>query len=69
MGKLETLTPQEAAEVLRRHGMKISPDVLRLGLQQGVYPFGVYIAGNKSPIYQIFTKQFMEWISERECDV
>ena len=66
MGKIETLTPQEATEILRRYGMRISPDVLRLGLQQGVYPFGVYIAGNGSPIYQIFRKQFNEWISERE---
>lgn len=36
-----TMTPQGAAEYLRASGMSISPDTLRRGIEQGVYPFGL----------------------------
>lgn len=64
---IRTMTPQEAAEVLRQHGMRISPDTLRYGLEQGVYPFGLCIQCDKQPVYQIFAKLLYQWIAER-CD-
>lgn len=62
---IETLTVQEATELLRSNGMKTSVDTLGRGLQQGVYPFGIYIQGKKGPIYQIFKVQFDRWVQER----
>lgn len=69
MGVIETLTPQEATEVLRKHGMKLSPDTLRHGLEQGLYPFGLCIQCDKQPVYQIFAKLFYRWIAERTTEV
>lgn len=66
MGVIETMTPQEATEVLRNHGMRMSPDTLRYGLEQGLYPFGICIQCDKQPVYQIFRRLFYEWIAERE---
>lgn len=63
---IETLTAQEATELLRSYGMKISLETMRNGLQQGVYPFGIYIQNEKSPVYQIFKKQLDQWIAERD---
>lgn len=63
--RIETMTPQEAAEYLRAHGMSVSVETLRRGIQQGVYPFGVYISGGKSPIFQIYKRLLDEWIAER----
>lgn len=65
MSTIETLTPAQAAKHLREMGMKISVDTLRLGLQQKVYPFGIYIDHDGSPVYQIFKRQFEEWVTER----
>ncbi len=65
MGVIETLTPQEATDVLRQHGMKLSPDTLRCGLEQGVYPFGICIQCDRQPVYQIFSRLFYDWIAER----
>lgn len=62
---IETMTPQEATELLRSYGMKISKDTLCLGLQQAKYPFGICINGKVAPVYQIFTKQLLQWIEER----
>ena len=64
--RIQTLTTNEATQILRSLGMKISPENLRLGIQQGVYPFGIYIeTGNNHPVYQIFKKLFDAWIEER----
>lgn len=65
MGVIETLTPTEAVEILRQYGMKISPDTLRFGLEQQLYPFGICIHCERQPVYQIFTKLFYRWIQER----
>ncbi len=62
---IETLTVAETTELLRSCGMRISVDTLRLGLQQGVYPFGVYVAAKGGPVYQIFAKQLEQWIADR----
>lgn len=65
MSVIETLTPAEATEILRGYGMKMSPDTLRYGIEQGVYPFGVCIQCGRQPAYQIFTKLLDDWIKER----
>lgn len=68
MGVIETLTPAEATEVLRAHGMKMSPDTLRCGIEQGVYPFGVCVQCGRQPVYQIFVKLLYDWIAERTVE-
>ena len=53
---ISTMTPQGAAEYLRACGMSISPDTLRRGIEQGVYPFGLCIKTDGSAVYQIFKR-------------
>ena len=63
-----TMTPQGAAEYLRESGMSISPDTLRRGIEQGVYPFGLCIKTDGSAVYQIFKRLLDEWIAERAVE-
>ena len=63
-----TMTPQGAAEYLRASGMSISPDTLRRGIEQGVYPFGLCIKTDGSAVYQIFKRLLDEWIAERAVE-
>ena len=63
---IKTLTTQEAVEGLRSHGLKISPERLRLGLEQRVYPFGVVVvmeSGQRVP--EIYSVLLDQWIAER----
>ena len=66
---IPTLSVAEATEKLRALGVKISPDTLRLGLQQGVYPFGVHIKSERAPVYQVYAKLLDAWIAERAVPV
>lgn len=68
MSRIATLTPQDAAQYLRDRGLSISSDTLRQGIRQGVYPFGLVIELDKSPVYQIFKKQLDAWIAERTVE-
>lgn len=68
MSRIATLTVQDAAQYLRDRGLSISPDTLRQGIRQGVYPFGLVIELDKSPVYQIFKKQLDTWIAERTVE-
>lgn len=54
----ETITIEQAAEIMR-----ISPHTLRVGLQQGVFPFGVAFKkpGSNRYCYQIFPNQFYKF--------
>lgn len=66
MEVIKTLTPQEAAEKLRSLGMKTSPDFIRMGLEQKVFPFGDAVDnGNGGYRYYIYSRLFDEWISSR----
>ena len=65
---ISTMTPQSAAEYLRARGMSISPETLRRGIEQGVYPFGLCIKTDGSAVYQIFKRLLDEWIAERAID-
>ena len=59
-----------ACAILRDAGFRASPDKLRAGLAQGVYPFGDYIAADgchlKNDCYTVYTKKLTDWIRERE---
>lgn len=63
---IETFTVRDAAAYLREHGMRISAEALSAGLEQGVYPFGICIRLERSPVYQIFKRLLDGWIAERE---
>lgn len=66
---IETLTPAEATEQLRALGVKISPETLRDGLEQGKFPFGIAIKSRHGGnICQIYKKLFDEWVDERRTD-
>lgn len=66
---IETITPRQAAEILRSNGMSITAETLGAGLQQGVYPFGVCVKLERSPVYQIFKPLLEKWIDERSTKV
>ena len=68
MSRIATLTPQDAAQYLRDRRLSISPDTLRQGIKQGVYPFGIVIEMERSPVFQIFKKQLDAWIAERTVE-
>lgn len=68
MSRIVTLTPQDATLYLRERGLGMTTDTLRQGIKQGVYPFGLVIELDKSPVYQIFKKQLDAWIAERTVE-
>lgn len=66
MVNLAILTAQEATERLRAMGMKISADTLRLGIEQGQFPFGSLIRSkDANPRCYIYEKMLMKWAEEK----
>jgi len=65
MQAIITLTPEEATERLRKMGMCISPEIVRGGIQQGVFPFGDCIKTEKSRRFFVYTAMLDRWIDER----
>ena len=63
-----TISPQEAVEILGENGMQIGVEVLRLGLQQGVFPFGTAVKTEKAPVYWVFPKDLNAWIERHLKD-
>lgn len=63
---MEILTPEKATEKLRAEGMRISPEMLRDGIEQNAFPFGTYVkgrhGGNK---YWIYGELLDQWIDAR----
>lgn len=68
MDQIQTLTVEEATEKLRTMGVRISPDTLRRGLQQKVFPFGDCIISEKAPRFLIYGKLFQKWVAERAAE-
>lgn len=67
---IETMAPEKAAEYLRSYGLRISKETIWAGLQQGKFPFGLYIESvNGNPVYLVFAKQLRAWARERMVDV
>ena len=65
MARVVTMTPQAAVEVMRDAGISTSPETVRAGIKQGVFPFGDYIQAEKSPVYIIYKRKLEEWLEER----
>lgn len=63
--EMNVLTAAEATEILRRCGLRISPEILRAGLQQKAFPFGTFIQGEKTPRCYIYENQLESWIRAR----
>ena len=62
MEAVEKMTPEEAAKY-----MGISTNILRLGLQQNKFPFGVAIQSTPSHYtYWISRKKFMNYLELEE---
>lgn len=60
-----TITPKQATERLRALGVKISPETVRQGIEQGKFPFGVSITTDKgAPVYLISAKKFDKFVEE-----
>lgn len=64
--KIETMNTEAAVEYLRNCGMSITPDTVRLGIQQGQFPFGTCVVSrNGSPVCTIYAKLLKQWVDER----
>ena len=61
---IKILSVAETCRILNEHGMSITPERLRAGLQQGVYPFGVAIK-LKEYCYEIYSNLLYKWVQER----
>lgn len=59
-----TITPAEAAEIMRKCGISCSAPTVRAGLEQRVFPFGVAVETDSSYVYMIFRNRFTRWIDE-----
>ena len=69
MQTIEMMTVEQSVERLRGLGVRISPDLLRDGIEQGVFPFGSYIKSrNGGNEYKIYRRLFDEWVAERAVE-
>lgn len=59
---LKIITAAEATERLRSMGMRISPEILRDGIEQGVFPFGSVVRSkNDNPRCYVYERKLTEW--------
>ena len=64
---IEALTAAEATERLRAEGLKISPETVRHGIQQGVFPFGDCVTEDgKVKWCYIYGSKLDAWIRDRQ---
>ena len=68
MKRIEVMNPREASDYLRELGMRTSAETLRFGIKQGVFPFGICIETDNTPVYHIFKRLLDDWIAERSID-
>lgn len=63
---IKAIHVNEAVEILKANGFKVTVDRLRMGLIQRVYPFGdaVEMPGG-SYCYAVYTTLLKKWIEER----
>ena len=59
--KSVTLTPDEASKIMRDAGIKICTETLRDGLEQGAFPFGIFIQKGARTFF-ISRKKLFEWL-------
>ena len=66
MVNLKILTAAEATEILRGMGMRISPEILREGIEQNRFDFGdVVRSKNDSPRCYVYEKKLMQWAKDK----
>lgn len=58
-----TLTPEQAAGCFHFAGIKISPEAIRNGIEQGVFPFAIMIELNKRN-FIISKHKLQTWLEE-----
>lgn len=64
---IEALTAAEATERLRAAGLRMSPETLRDGIQQGVFPFGDCVTNGDKPKWcYIYANKLEEWIKDKQ---
>lgn len=62
--QLETMTVVQVVDELRALGVKTTPNKIRAGIIQGVYPFGVCIEMENNE-FEIYRTKFDEWKSDK----
>lgn len=62
--QIKVISTKRCVEILEEHGMITNQNKIGLGLQQGVYPFGVAIKSQQW-VYEIYENLLMKWIEER----
>ncbi len=65
MQTIETLTTEQATERLRSFGMAISPQAVRDGIQQKIFPFGDCIVSDRGRKFLVYRVMLDRWIEER----
>ena len=58
-----TVTPDEAAAIMRSHGVKIGTEAVRAGIEQGAFPFGVSIQLAKRSFF-ISRSKLYAWLED-----
>lgn len=58
-----TVTPDEAAVIMRENGIKIGTEAVRAGIEQGAFPFGVSFMLNKR-VFIISKKKLYDWLED-----
>jgi len=61
---VKTMTPVEAADIMRQAGIRTSQERVRAGIKQGVYKWGECIMMD-GPNYTVYSKLFFAWLNER----
>lgn len=66
---IRTLMAAEATERLRAEGIRISPETIRAGLQQKVFPFGdcVMVDGKPKWCY-VYASMLESWRKKRKAE-
>ena len=63
---VDIINPAQATEVLRAQGWKISPEMVRMGVQQGQFPWGTCIMKGGTPRTFVYVQPMMRWIQSQK---
>ena len=66
---IKVIKAEQAAEILKEHGYSSANAVkVKMGLEQGVFPFGQAIHMQSKTVYDIYENLLLRWIKERESE-
>ena len=70
MLRIETLTLNELAALMREMGLSVSNEALSAGIEQGLYPFAICVRmpGSNQRRFEIYKKLFVRWAADRSTD-